>query len=101
MRRIALFLATNLAVLVVLGTVMNLLEPWLVRQGINVNNAAILIIAVVFGMGGAFVSLLISKKLALMSTRAKVIESRAMLRRSGSSTPSRGRRKRPVSACPT
>ncbi|WP_376690955.1 protease HtpX [Wenzhouxiangella sp. EGI_FJ10409] len=74
MRRVALFLATNLAVLVVLGIVMNLLEPWLVRQGINVNNAAILIIAVVFGMGGAIVSLLMSKKLALMSTRAKVID---------------------------
>jgi heat shock protein HtpX len=74
MRRIALFLATNLAILVVLGTVMNLLEPWLVRQGIDVNNAAILIIAVVFGMGGAIVSLLMSKKIALMSTRAKVID---------------------------
>jgi len=74
MRRIALFLATNLAVLVVLGVVMNLLEPWLIRQGIDVNNAAILIFAVIFGMGGAFISLLMSKKIALMSTRAHVIE---------------------------
>lgn len=74
MRRIILFLATNLAILVVLGTVMNLIEPWLVRQGIDVNNAAILIIAVVFGMGGALVSLLMSKKIALMSTRARVID---------------------------
>lgn len=75
MRRILLFLGTNLAVLVVLGTVMNLLEPWLVRQGIDVNQAAILIIAVVFGMGGAIVSLLLSKKIALMTTRARVIDS--------------------------
>ncbi|HSH26765.1 MAG TPA: M48 family metalloprotease, partial [Wenzhouxiangella sp.] len=74
MRRIVLFLATNLAILVVLGTVMTLIEPWLVRQGIDVNNAAILIIAVVFGMGGALVSLLMSKKIALMSTRARVID---------------------------
>ncbi|WP_376696031.1 protease HtpX [Wenzhouxiangella sp. EGI_FJ10305] len=74
MRRIVLFLATNLAVLVVLGTVMSLLEPWLVRQGINVNSTFILVIAVVFGMGGAIVSLLMSKKIALMSTRAHVID---------------------------
>lgn len=73
MRRIALFLGTNLAVLVVLGVVMNLLEPWLVRQGINVNNAAILIMALLFGMGGAFVSLLLSKRMALSSTGARVI----------------------------
>lgn len=74
MRRIGLFLATNLAILVVLGIVMSLLEPWLVAQGINVNHAAILIFAVVFGMGGAIVSLLLSKRIALMSTRAKVID---------------------------
>lgn len=74
MRRIALFLATNLAVLVVLGVVMNLLEPWLVSQGIDLNHAFILLFAVIFGMGGAFVSLLMSKKIALMSTRARVIE---------------------------
>lgn len=73
MRRIGLFLGTNLAVLVVLGVVMNLLEPWLVQQGIDVNNAAILIMALLFGMGGAFVSLLLSKRIALSSTGAKVI----------------------------
>ncbi|AKS42079.1 protease HtpX [Wenzhouxiangella marina] len=77
MRRIALFLGTNLAVLMVLGVVMNLLQPWLVRQGIDVNMAATLIIALVFGMGGAFISLLMSKRMALMSTRAKVIDSPA------------------------
>ncbi len=74
MRRIALFLGTNLAVLMVLGVVMNLLEPWLISQGINVNHAATLIIALVFGMGGAFISLLLSKRLALSSTGARVIE---------------------------
>lgn len=73
MQRIALFLMTNLAVLIVLGIVMTLLEPWLVSQGINVNHATILIIALVFGMGGAIVSLLMSKRMALRSTRARII----------------------------
>ncbi len=73
MQRIALFLMTNLAILVVLGIVMSLLEPWLVSQGINVNHATILIIALVFGMGGSIVSLLLSKRMALMSTRARII----------------------------
>jgi len=74
MRRIALFLGTNLAVLVVLGIVMNLLEPWLIRQGINVNQATTLVFAFLFGMGGAIISLLMSKRIALMSTRARIIE---------------------------
>ncbi|MGY6587587.1 MAG: protease HtpX [Wenzhouxiangella sp.] len=73
MKRIALFMMTNLAILVVLGIVMTLLEPWLVSQGINVNHATILIIALVFGMGGAIVSLLLSKRMALKSTRARII----------------------------
>jgi len=74
MRRVGLFLATNLALLVVLGVVMNLLEPWLVAQGINVNHAGVLIFALIFGMGGAFLSLAMSKRIALMSMRARVID---------------------------
>ncbi|MEE4637794.1 MAG: protease HtpX [Wenzhouxiangella sp.] len=74
MQRIMLFVATNLAVLVVLGIVMTLLEPWLVAQGINVNHAATLLFALIFGMGGAIISLLMSKRLALMGTRARIIE---------------------------
>ncbi len=73
MGRIGLFLATNLAVLMVLGVVMNLLEPWLVAQGIALNHAWILLFSFVFGMGGAMVSLLMSKRLALMGTKASVI----------------------------
>lgn len=74
LKRMALFAATNMAVLIVLGFVMNLLEPWLIRQGISVNQASTLLIALVFGMGGALVSLALSKRMALMSTRARVIE---------------------------
>lgn len=73
MRRVGLFLATNLAVLVLMGVIMNLLEPWLVRQGIDLHHATILIFALLFGMGGAVLSLLISKRMALMATRARVI----------------------------
>ncbi|MDT8438255.1 MAG: protease HtpX [Wenzhouxiangellaceae bacterium] len=74
MRRIGLFLLTNLAVLMVFGFVMNLLEPWLRAQGIDVNNAAMLLFALIFGMGGALISLLMSKRIALMSTGAKIIQ---------------------------
>lgn len=73
MQRIALFIATNLAILVVLGIIMTLLEPWLVAQGINVNHATILIFALMFGMGGAVISLLMSKRMALRGTGAKII----------------------------
>lgn len=73
MQRIALFVATNLAILVVLGIIMTLLEPWLVAQGINVNHATILIFALMFGMGGAVISLLMSKRMALRGTGAKII----------------------------
>jgi len=69
-----LFVATNLAVMVVLGIVMTLLEPWLVAQGINVNHAATLLFALIFGMGGALISLLMSKRMALMGTGAKIIK---------------------------
>ncbi|MEX2499935.1 MAG: protease HtpX [Wenzhouxiangellaceae bacterium] len=74
MRRVALFVMTNLAVLVVFGFVMNLLEPWLRAQGIDVNQAAMLLFALIFGMGGALVSLLLSKRIALMTTHAKIID---------------------------
>ena len=59
MMRIALFLLTNLAVLVLLGVVMWVLENVFgVRLG---NNGALLVMAAVFGFGGAFISLAISR----------------------------------------
>ena len=74
MKRIALFVATNLAVLVVLGAVMTLIEPWLVANGYNVNQVQILVFAVLFGFGGSFISLLLSKRIALWSTKAQIID---------------------------
>jgi heat shock protein HtpX len=75
MKRIVLFLATNIAVLVVLSVVVRLLglEQILDEQGVNLNLGALLGFCAVFGMGGAFISLLISKWSALRMTGAQVI----------------------------
>ena len=61
MKRIVLFLATNLAIVLVLSISMRLLgvEPYLNEQGLNLN--ALLIFAAVMGFGGAFISLALSK----------------------------------------
>ncbi len=74
MKRILLFLATNLAVVVVLGVVANLLgvNRFLTSNGLNLG--ALLGFAAVMGFGGAFISLLISKPIAKWSTGAQVIE---------------------------
>jgi heat shock protein HtpX len=74
MKRIFLFLATNLAIVMVLSVTMRLLgvEPYLNEQGLNLQ--ALLIFAFVMGMGGSFISLAISKWTAKMSVGAQVIE---------------------------
>ena len=67
-KRIALFLATNLAVLALVSIVMAVF-------GINPGtNAGLLVMAALFGFGGSFLSLLISKWMAKRSTGAHVIE---------------------------
>jgi heat shock protein HtpX len=73
MKRIVLFLATNLAIVLVLSVTMRLLgvEPYLNEQGLNLQ--ALLIFAAVMGFGGAFISLAISKWTAKMSVGAQVI----------------------------
>jgi heat shock protein HtpX len=75
MQRVLLFLATNVAILIVLGTVLKILgvEPYLTQQGINYES--LLIFAAVFGMGGAFISLSLSKWTAKRFTGAEVITS--------------------------
>jgi heat shock protein HtpX len=73
MKRIFLFILTNLAVMLVLGTVASLLgfNQYLTREGLNLS--ALLGFAAVMGFGGAFISLLISKPMAKWSTSAQVI----------------------------
>ena len=74
MRRIGLFLLTNIAVLLLLGTVCHLLgiDAWSAQHGYG-GLAGLLVLAAVFGMGGAFISLAMSKWMAKMSTGARVI----------------------------
>ena len=72
MKRIALFLATNLAVVLVLGLVTSLVLPLF---GLNTRGlGGIFVLALIFGFGGSFISLAISKWMALRSTGAEVIE---------------------------
>ena len=72
MKRIVLFLATNLAVVLVLGIVTSIVLPML---GLNTRGmGGILVFALIFGFGGSFISLAMSKWLALRSTGAQVIE---------------------------
>ncbi|MDX1816799.1 MAG: protease HtpX [Marinobacter sp.] len=73
--RILLFLATNLAVILVASFTLRLLgvDSYLAQNGIDYGS--LLAFAAVFGFAGAFISLLISKPMAKWSTRAQVIES--------------------------
>ncbi len=75
MKRVVLFLATNLAILVVLAITANLLEGFLASQGIHFQNMQLLVFAGVFGMGGSFISLALSKWIAIRTTGAQVIDS--------------------------
>jgi heat shock protein HtpX len=73
MKRVFLFIVTNLAVLVVLSIVVNLLgvNRFLAENGLNLG--MLLAFAAVIGFGGAFISLLMSKTIAKWSTGARVI----------------------------
>jgi heat shock protein HtpX len=67
-KRVALFLATNLAVLALVSVVMSIL-------GVNANQfGGLLVMAALFGFGGSIVSLLISKWMAKRATGAHVID---------------------------
>jgi heat shock protein HtpX len=76
MKSVFLLIATNIAVIVVLGIVMRLLgvDSLLAESGTGLNYQSLLIFAAVFGFGGAFISLAISKWMAKRSTGAHVIE---------------------------
>lgn len=75
MKRIGLFLLTNLAIIVVLSISLRLLgvERILDEQGANLDLNSLLIFCAVFGFGGSFISLAISKWMAKKSTGAQVI----------------------------
>ena len=75
MKRIALFLITNLAVLVVLSIVLSLLgvDSLLAENGVDLDLQALLVFSAVIGMTGSFISLAMSKWSAKRMTGAEVI----------------------------
>src|SRR5689334_15282947 len=75
-KRIGLLIVTNLAILAVLATVLKVLEGFGVFGETGLWNAygPLLVMAGVFGFGGAFVSLAISKWVAKWTTGAHVIK---------------------------
>ncbi len=74
-KRVALFIATNLAVVLVLSIVLRLLgvDRILDESGTGINYEALLILSVVIGFGGSFISLAMSKWMAKQSTGAHII----------------------------
>ena len=75
MKRIFLFLGTNLAVIVLASMTFRLLgfESILYENGVDLNLQALLVFCALIGFGGSFVSLLLSKTIAKWSTKAQVI----------------------------
>jgi heat shock protein HtpX len=74
--RIGLFLLTNLAVIVVASISLSLLgvNSILANNGVDLNLQSLLIFCAVFGFAGSFISLLLSKFMAKMSTGTQIIQ---------------------------
>lgn len=71
MKRTVLFLATNIAIVLVLGVFLNILLPLF---GVSLGDTSgLLFFAMVFGFGGSFISLALSRWMAKRATGAKVI----------------------------
>ena len=75
MLRIALFLLTNLAIVIVASITLSLLgfEGYLAANGVDLNLSSLLVFCFVFGMAGSIVSLLLSKTMAKMGTGTQII----------------------------
>ncbi|NBS57538.1 MAG: protease HtpX [Betaproteobacteria bacterium] len=74
MKRIVLFLVTNLAIMLVLSVTLSVLgvDKFMSAKGLNLG--MLLAFSLVVGFGGAFISLLISKPMAKWSTGAQLID---------------------------
>ncbi|MBU2864032.1 protease HtpX [Reinekea marina] len=71
MLRTLLFVGTNIAIVVVLGAFLNIVLPMF---GVSLGDTSgLLILCLVFGFGGSFISLMLSKWMAVKATGAKVI----------------------------
>ena len=75
-KRVALFIATNLAIVLVLSVVLRLLgvDRILDESNAGLNYEALLVLSLVIGFGGSFISLAMSKWMAKRATGAHVIE---------------------------
>ena len=73
MKRVLLLVATNVAVMIVLSIVVSILglDRWLTAEGIDYTS--LLVISAVFGFGGAFISLLLSKTMAKWQAGVQLI----------------------------
>src|SRR6056297_605424 len=76
MKRVLLFLATNLAIIIVASITLSILGvgSYLDETGTNLNLQALLIFCFVFGMAGSFISLLLSKKIAKWTMKVQIID---------------------------
>lgn len=76
MKRIVLFLATNLAIVLVLSITLRLLgvDRVLDEQGVGLDYGALLVFAAIVGFSGSLISLAISKWMAKRSMGVRVIE---------------------------
>lgn len=76
MKRVFLFLATNIAIIIVASITLSLLgvNSFLDETGTNLNLQALLIFCFVFGMAGSFISLLLSKKIAKWTAKVEIIK---------------------------
>lgn len=74
MKRVLLFLGTNLAVIATISIVFSIfgIQPYLTANGINYTSLAIF--CLIWGMGGSIISLLLSKTMAKMSMKVQVID---------------------------
>ncbi|MDD0852899.1 protease HtpX [Halobacteriovorax sp. GB3] len=73
-KRVSLFLLTNILIVATISIVTSLLgvKPYLTAQGINYES--LLIFCLLWGMGGSFISLLISKMMAKMAMGVQIVE---------------------------
>jgi heat shock protein HtpX len=74
MKRVLLLVATNVAVMVVLSIVVSILglDRWMTAEGID--HTSLLVMSAIFGFGGAFISLLLSKRIAKWQAGLQLID---------------------------
>jgi heat shock protein HtpX len=76
MKRIFLFLATNLAIMITLSIVLSLLGVGGYITADGLDYSALMVFCLIWGMGGAFISLLLSRFMAKMAMGVKLVDGR-------------------------